>query len=359
MAMLTTTRYKLDNAVRAVQSWAIPYAGSVLHADQFRPVLGYLMTDWKCNVHCHYCFQSNNAGERTMSWETAKASVDWLKSTGCRVLALMGGEPLLRKEFVVRIFEYGAREGFFVYLPTNGYLMDREFIDAAGEAGVAAVNLATDVVAAKPGLPKALMHIEPQFRYLVERQTEHGYVVFLNINITAKNLRDVKLLTEIAHDNGIATDYHLNEMPHDITDVSHYSTGENDLWIKPEHYAEVEALLDWLIAKHGAGYTMVNSIGHLRALKKRLHGEMEPWKCRAGKNGVVIDTDGRLAPCFDLITHPRDWGTVGAPKLEREALDQVKAQCAPACSSTCFYNLADYYHPWKLAKWVAKHAMTG
>lgn len=354
--MIETARYKVGNAVRAVRSWAVPYAGSVLRPGQFRPILGYLMLDWQCNVRCHYCFQSDNALPKAMTWETARDAIGWLKGAGCRVLALMGGEPLLRKDFTLRVIEEGAREGFFVYLPTNGYLMDETFIEAMGKAGVAAVNLATDVVAAKPGLPKALLHIEPQFRALVARQRRHGYVVFLNINITAKNLRDVKLLTEIAHDNGIATDYHLNEMPLEIADISHYRTRENDLWLRPEHHAEVDALLDWLIAKHRAGYVMVNSVRHLRALKKRLRGEMEPWTCRAGVNGVVIDTDGRLAPCFDLITQRTDWGRIGAPRLEPEALNAVKTACAPACSSTCFFHLADYYHPWRLATWLAKHA---
>jgi uncharacterized protein YlxP (DUF503 family) len=37
--------------------------------------------------------------------------------------------------------------------------------------------------------------------------------VFFNINITRINLEDVKQLTEIAHDAGIATDYHINESP--------------------------------------------------------------------------------------------------------------------------------------------------
>ena len=35
--------------------------------------------------------------------------------------------------------------------------------------------------------------------------------MFLNINLCRSNLRDVRLLTEIAHQHRIATDYHLVE----------------------------------------------------------------------------------------------------------------------------------------------------
>jgi molybdenum cofactor biosynthesis enzyme MoaA len=94
-----------------------------------------------------------------------------------------------------------------MYLPTNGYLLDKPLIDALGQAGLAAVNLAVDCVAPRKGLPKALLSIESQFRHLVEQQSRYGYLLFFNINICRTNLKDVKLLTEIAHQNRIGTDY--------------------------------------------------------------------------------------------------------------------------------------------------------
>jgi len=108
-----------------------------------------------------------------------------------------------------------------MYLPTNGYLLDKPFIDEIGRAAIAAINLAVDCIAPRKGLPKALLNIEPQFRYLVERQKEYGYLVFFNINICRNNLKDVRMLTEIAHKNGIGPDYHLNAPPHSFVDTQH------------------------------------------------------------------------------------------------------------------------------------------
>ena len=135
--------YKVVNGGRAFRRWVIPYLNSRMHKGQFRPVLCYLYTEWKCNIDCHYCFQFDNS-RPGMTLDTARSAIDWLKSIGCRVIPIMGGEPLLRKDFILDVIRYGSKSGFFVYLPTNGYLMDREFVDEMGRAGVAAVNLAVD-----------------------------------------------------------------------------------------------------------------------------------------------------------------------------------------------------------------------
>ena len=58
----------------------------------------------------------------------------------------MGGEPLLRPEFIHKIVYYAAKKDFFVYLPTNGRLMKPSVIDRLGDAGLASVNLAVDAV---------------------------------------------------------------------------------------------------------------------------------------------------------------------------------------------------------------------
>ena len=356
--MFSEVRYKCENGYRASRRWVIPYIYSRIHGDKLRPILCYLFTDWKCNIDCHYCFQFDN-DQPGMSLETAKSSIDWLKSLGCRVLAIMGGEPLVRKDFIREVLRYGARNGVFVYLPTNGYLLDKAFIDEMGRTGVTAVNLAVDCIAPRKGLPKALLNIEPQFRYLVEQQHRYGYILFFNINICRTNIGDVKMLTEIARQNRIGTDYHLNEKPHGFVNLSHYDHLDNDLWITSAQYDEVDALLDWIIEKQRQHWPIVNSVKHLQALKDRMRGRMQLWECRAGQNGLLIRPDGTLSPCFDMITLDYDWGRIWEPRFDREALLRLKEQCLPLCSSTCFYNLSHYYDSYTIPELVLKHMRMG
>ena len=350
-----TLRYKGSNGLRAVRCWFFPYINTRLREHEFRPILCYLYTDWQCNIDCHYCFQYDN-NRPGMDLETARNSVDWLHSLGCRVLALMGGEVLIRKDFILEVIEYAAAKGFLVYLPTNGYLMDNAFIDDAGKAGVAAINLAVDCVAPKKGLPKALLNVEEQFRYLVERQNQYKYILFFNINICRTNIKDVKMLTEIAHQNRIGSDYHLIEAPVSAANVDFYKhRDEDDLHITPDDYDDLTGLLDWLIEKQRQGWPMVNSIAHLESFKQKMRGEMQPWDCRAGHNGAFIRADGTLSPCFDQMSSERDWGRIGEPKFDPVKLSAMKEECVKECSSTCYYTMGHYYNPRWIAQWIRKH----
>jgi MoaA/NifB/PqqE/SkfB family radical SAM enzyme len=191
---MTKREYHKMNGIRTWKSWGAPYFKSRWHSTELRPLIPYLFTEWKCNLDCHYCWSYNNA-VKGMTEDVAKRSIDWLHSIGSRVLALMGGEPLLRPKFIHKIVYYSAKKDIFVYLPTNGRLMKPDVTDRLGDAGLATVNLAVDSVKDRKSLPKALEPIRPYFDYLVKRQHHYGYTVMFNINICHNNIDDVKELT--------------------------------------------------------------------------------------------------------------------------------------------------------------------
>ncbi len=309
--------YHANNGVRAVRRWFIPYVESRFLPGSFRPLLSYLFTDWKCNLQCHYCWAFDNR-VKGMTEDTAKRSIDWLHSVGCRVIAIMGGEPLIRPDFIHKIVDYGTQRGFFVYLPTNGRLMRPDVIDRIGDAGVSAVNLAIDCVQERPGLPKALEPIRSYFDYLVKKQRQYGYMVVLNINITRHNMEDVVQLTEIAREAGISTDYHINEAP--MMEQKHFAIpGAVETFIRPEDWTKVDALLDVLIEKNRQGYVMVNSKAHLARMKEFMRGRVETWQCRAGHNSCLIRTDGTLSPCFPTYSAQYRLGHDREPEVRRQA----------------------------------------
>jgi MoaA/NifB/PqqE/SkfB family radical SAM enzyme len=355
---MTQREYQKMNAIRTWKTWGAPYFKSRWHNKEVRPIIPYLFTEWKCNLDCHYCWSYNNA-VKGMTEDTAKQSIDWLHSIGSRVLALMGGEPLLRPKFIHKIVHYSAKKDIFVYLPTNGRLMKPEVIDQLGDAGIATVNLAVDSVKDRKSLPKAFEPIKPYFDYLVKRQRYYGYTVMFNINICHNNMDDVKELTEIAHDSGIATDYHINETP--MTEQDHFKhLNENQTYLTPEDWPKVDALLDYLNDKRvNHGYKMVNPIQHMEDMKLLMRGKVPPWQCRAGQNSLIIRTDGTLAPCFPMYSATHDWGVVGAHKFDTKQLDTMKVDCTKHCLSTCNYILGYCYDTLRVMTWAAKQAMHG
>jgi MoaA/NifB/PqqE/SkfB family radical SAM enzyme len=342
---------------RALRGWLYPYIRSRIVPGDFHPIISYLFTEWKCNLDCHYCWAFDNKVQG-MTEDVGRRSIDWLHDTGCRVLALMGGEVLLRPKFVHKVIYYAAKRGFWVYVPTNGRLMRERVIDQMGDAGVATVNLAVDSVEDRPELPKALNPILTYFKYLIKKQYVYGFSVFFNINITRINMDDVKQLTEIAHDSGIATDYHINESP--MLDQPQFKHRDgNSTFITREDWPSIDALVDWLIEKNKSGYKMVNSVRRLAQMKEFMRGKLQDWDCRAGQNSLIIRTDGTLAPCFPMYSANYNWGVAGNHHFDREQLRQLKQGCQPHCFSTLNHNLAYCYQASRAIKWTLKQAMRG
>jgi MoaA/NifB/PqqE/SkfB family radical SAM enzyme len=350
-------RWTPPQILHTMKGWVFPYFKSRMLPGDFHPIIGYLFTEWKCNLDCHYCWAFENS-VKGMTEDIARRSIDWLEDTTCRVLALMGGEPLLRPDFVHKVVYYATKKGFWIYLPTNGRLMRPDVIDRLGDAGVQVVNLAIDAMDLKPGLAKAMAPIRNYFEYLVTRQFRYGYTVFINICICRNNLDDVRQLTELARDYNIATDYHVVESP--MIEEPHFKhLEENPTFIRSEDMPLVDELLDWLVEKQNQGYRMTNSTTRLAEMKRFMRGELQTWNCRAGQNTLIIRTDGTLAPCFPMYSANHDWGTIENPKFNAGQLKQMKKACEPHCFSTLNHIVGFCYNDARVIKWLFQQAAHG
>ena len=382
---------------RKMRGWLFPYVRSRVLPGEFHPITAYLFVEYKCNLDCWYCWAFDNR-VKGMTEDVARRSIDWLYDHGCRVLALMGGEPLLRPQFVHKVVYYAAKKGFWVYIATNGRLLRPEVADRLGDAGVAVFNFALDSWDLKPSLPKALVPARENLEHVLRKQYVHRYMVFFNMNICRNNLQDVRQLTDYAHDHRIATDYHINETPMLEQDEHFRHLEENPTYIRPQDWRDVDALLDWLIEKNKAGYQMVNSVQRLQETKafvrmasgtdlKKLgwygdgtnsnghaaemiasmpgivqdaSGELRftEWDCRAGQNNVIIRTDGTVAPCFPMYASSFDWGNIEEPKFDQAQLKGMKKTCQRHCFSTLNHNLAYCYNDARVIKWVWTNLVT-
>lgn len=384
-------KWGLRDIYRTSRGWLLPYVRSRVLPGQFHPITAYLFIEYKCNLDCWYCWSYDNQ-IKGMTEDVARRSIDWLHDHGCRVLALMGGEPLLRPKFVHKVVDYAAKRGFWVYIATNGRLLRPDLADRLGDAGVSAFNFALDAWDLKPSLPKALVPARKNLEHILHQQYVHGYVVFFNINICRNNLEDVRLLTEYAHDHRVATDYHINETPM-LEQGDHFKhLYDNPTYIRPEDWRAVDVLVDWLIEKNRVGYQMVNSIQRLQEIKaflrmssgldlkecgwngdatngddsqsellsgvagivRKPNGELQfaEWNCRAGQNNVIIRTDGTVAPCFPMYGATYDWGNIDQPRFDQEQLAGMKKTCQQHCFSTLNHNLAYCYNDARVIKWL-------
>ncbi len=383
--------WTIPQVYRKMRGWLFPYIRSRVLPGDFHPLTAYLFLEYKCNLDCWYCWSFDNR-IKGMTEDVARRSIDWLYDHGCRVIGLMGGEPLLRPQFAHKVVNYAAKKGFWVYIGTNGRLLRPELVDRLGDAGVAVYNFALDSWDEKPSLPKALVPAQKNLEYLWKKQYVYGYMVFFNINICRNNTEDVRQITEYARQHRIATDYHINETPMLEQDEHFKHLSENPTYIRPEDWPRIDALVDWLIEKNKAGYQMVNSVQRLQEIKAFIrmssgvdlqrygwngdgtgtngdvarqiaglpgivqndNGELHfaEWNCRAGQNNVIIRTDGTLAPCFPMYPSSYDWGNIDAHKFEARQMAQMKKTCQQHCFSTLNHNLAYCYNDARVIKFV-------
>jgi len=391
-------RWKRDQIMRKVRGWLVPYIRSRVLPGEFHPITAYLFVEYKCNIDCWYCWSYNNQ-VKGMTEDVARRSIDWLHDRGCRVLALMGGEPLLRPQMAHKIVYYAAKKGFWVYIATNGRLLRPEVADRLGDAGVAVFNFALDAWDEKPGLPKALAPGRKNLDHLMKKQHVYGYMVFFNMNICRNNLEDIRLLTEYAREHRLATDYHLNETPMLEQDAHFKHLNDNPTYIYPEHWRQVDKLIDWLIAKNRSGYQMVNSVARLQEMKAFMRmssgldlrrvgwygdgtgadgvadqqlaampgiirGEdgglrFDQWNCRAGQNNVIVRTDGTVGPCFPMYGATYDWGNIEGEKFVPAQLLDMKKTCQQHCFSTLNHNLSYCYNDARVIKWLWQQTRNG
>src|SRR6185312_6410587 len=248
--------WTMSQVYHKMRGWLFAYIRSRVLPGTFHPITSYLFVEYKCNLDCWYCWAYNNK-VKGMTENVARRSIDWLYDHGCRVLALMGGEPLLRPQFAHKVVNYAAKKGFWIYIATNGRLLRPEVTDRLGDAGAACINFALDSWDLKPSLPKAFVPAEKNLEYVLRKQYVYGYMVFFNINICRNNLEDVRRLTEYAHEHRVATDYHINETPMIEQDDHFKHLSENPTYIRPEDWRAVDKLVDWIIEKNKSGYQMV------------------------------------------------------------------------------------------------------
>ncbi|HEX2710928.1 MAG TPA: radical SAM protein [Candidatus Acidoferrales bacterium] len=393
-----TRQWTRGEIYRKVRGWLFPYIRSRVMPGDFHPITSYLFLEYKCNLDCWYCWAYNNK-VKGMTEDVARRSIDWLYDHGCRVLALMGGEPLLRPQFAHKVVYYAAKKGFWVYIGTNGHLLRPEVADRLGDAGVAVFNFALDAWDDKPGLPKALVPVRENLEYLLRKQYVHGFMVFFNINICRHNHDDVRMITEYAREHRVATDYHINETPMLEQDEHFRHLYDNPTYIRPQDWRAVDNLIDWIIEKNKAGYQMVNSIQRLREMKafvrmssgldirkygwygdgtgtdgdvtqmlasmpgivRDAQGEIHftDWNCRGGQNNVIIRTDGTVAPCFPMYPSTFDWGNIDHFHFDRKQLAHMKQTCQRHCFSTLNHNLGYCYNDARVIKWLWKRARNG
>ncbi len=97
-----------------------------------------------CNMACDYCYSPSNGKREDMPWEVIEAAVNLASrlSPGNAGIIFFGGEPLLRKDIIIRTLEYchekSRRDGCSLHykVTTNGLLLEEDFLKQTSRLGL-------------------------------------------------------------------------------------------------------------------------------------------------------------------------------------------------------------------------------
>jgi radical SAM protein with 4Fe4S-binding SPASM domain len=92
------------------------------------PLRYFLELTYRCNLACPYCYVGSDRNKQELTFEDWKAVINQIPFYS--ILTLVGGEPLLRKDFI-EVLAYASKQVWGkVHVVSNGILINDEIIDA-------------------------------------------------------------------------------------------------------------------------------------------------------------------------------------------------------------------------------------
>lgn len=148
----------------------------------------------RCNLCCLHCRANaylDVVEKDIVEGENIKKVIDQLVSVKCPVLALTGGEPLLRED-IVDIVKYATTKGIRVRFQSNGLLLTKEMLLKLKKAGIFSIGIGLDGSNAK--IHDFMRNKKGAFLKaikVIKMIKENGVKVHVEYTVTNLNINDL------------------------------------------------------------------------------------------------------------------------------------------------------------------------
>lgn len=276
-----------------------------------KPSFCDLIITERCMLRCKMChmWQSGpGAGEVGVSgW---KAFIDSLADfvDGRAQIQFVGGEPLL-KDGALEMIRHAADRGFSTTMTTNAYLINEELAGKIIGSGLHTLVFSLDSMDAKThdslrgreGVHRnAMQAIE-----LFGRNKNWAPRIHIVATIMKPNLYDLHELVEwssrCAVIDGISFQAVAQPFFTPADNLWYKSSGFSFLW--PEDVAEVDRVMDALIAQKRNGRKIINQPAQLNAFRDYFRNPerfVRATRCHLGYDALSVNTQGNIFLCLSL-----------------------------------------------------------
>jgi radical SAM protein with 4Fe4S-binding SPASM domain len=121
--------------------------GKGLEGEPNTPLIVSFAVTKACNLRCRHCHVSaREEMPNELSVKEAMHVIDEMKALGTEALIFSGGEPLLRKDYVLTLAQYCDDKGIITAMLSNGLLINHKVALELKDAGIKAVGIPIDSV---------------------------------------------------------------------------------------------------------------------------------------------------------------------------------------------------------------------
>lgn len=256
----------------------------------------------RCNLSCRHCYQTGNR-MKEMSLEEIRIAVeeisdtltDWQETYDIDFsssINITGGEPFLRHDFY-HIIDLMGRNGFDIYILTNGTLIDKDVAYTLYDSGVKGVQVSIegpehihDFIRGRGSFSAALNG--------VTNLLKAGLVVTLNVTLSAVNADYLSSLIKIAWQSGVQRLGFSRLVP------SGRGRGLADKILSSEEVRRIYKDIFSLKVDNLEIVTGDPLAFQLHRSDPLQEGDIPVGGCAAGISGMTILPDGTMTPCRRL-----------------------------------------------------------
>ncbi len=261
--------------------------------------VGLFITE-RCNLKCIYCFpDSPNRVVKDMPKEKIFKIVDELYCLGTRYITLLGGEPMIRKDFG-EIVDYITSKGIMTETGTNGFYT-KKWIPTLKKLYLVCHSIDGDETShdMNRGTGSYKMIVES-----LKLCKENGIPVQMRAVFNKNNVGSLEYLLKLSREFG--TSLALAEQAVVKTKDREYAMTNEEIrefWIKVRgfkkqgyHIDKSYALLDKII-----NYPVEIPYDRIFMKGEKVEYEGDFPKCNLSRGYCFVDADGFMYPCATLF----------------------------------------------------------
>jgi MoaA/NifB/PqqE/SkfB family radical SAM enzyme len=271
------------------------------------PILGTLITNYRCNYHCEMCnlpLRDNllkEKGLKELSTVQLKQLLKDFSDLGTAGIGFTGGEPLIRED-IFELLKYAKSLNMITHLNSNGFFLTKEAAKKLIDTKIDSINISLD--GARPethdkirGFPGAFDKAISAIGLINAAREKIDTPPRLKI-VTVMSRENIDEIPELARlSEALKTDC-IEFIPRQpFSPDSGFSAPLHD----SSFLKKLEQTTAYLLKLKQSKIKIENSCAHIRLFRKSFENIKSPLTCYAGYNSCAVDCYGEIYPCMPWI----------------------------------------------------------